>query len=218
MHIPAYSLTCVNGIATSIVPAGRPYNFEEQFSWSLGYTKLFDPTEGAIDHYLAERYEGDSRVNQAGVTFTRADDGASVDVSFATASRLAGNERKGNYVLSGYDAPFIWTNFRERISCDGSHAATVAYNDFPTTVIYVNGKRAPHGYDGQGGDFASFLKQGGTILNGDGYGPLAEPCKVFKSGTGVPWDPYTLCLTSPGGGFGGFGGGEFGGGGASGSW
>ncbi len=196
-HIPAYSVTCVSGTVQSIAPAGSDYNFEDTFSWSLGYTKVVDRNTKTglpeYDYYIGDRYLGDSSIGGPAVDITYAPNRSFVDVSFASASRLSNVERKANYYLTGYDAPFIWTKFRERISCDGSRAASVAYNNFPTTNTYVNGQQVS---SDPISDIAKFLKQGGKVLNPVGYGPLAGPChtEVFASGTALPWNPTDLCL------------------------
>ncbi len=196
IHIPAYTVTCVGGSIQSMASADHNYNFEDTFSWSLGYTKVIEgdrKTGYKTDYYMSERYLADSSVGGPAVDITYAPNRSFVDVSFASASRLSTLERIGNYGLTGYDSPFIWTNFRERISCDGSRAASVAYNNFPTTNTYVNGQQVS---SDPISDIAKFLKQGGKVLNPVGYGPLAGPChtEVFASGTALPWNPTDLCL------------------------
>jgi uncharacterized membrane protein YgcG len=211
VHFPAYAVTCVNGLVKSVVPAGS-----DQFLWSLGYTKVHIPGTGVNQYSIAERYLKDSRINRPGPDFIRSTDGKSVDIIFGVASRIAKKERVGNYALTGYDAPFIWSNFRERLSCNESKATTFAYNAFPTTDIYVNNREVSS--DSQGGNFAQFIKQGGKVLNSEGYGSLAGPCHTKSFGNTPSWSPNDLCLSATGGGFNGFGGGDFGGGGASVSW
>ena len=190
IHIPAYTVRCIGGKADSIAPASA----DDQFSWSEGYTKLHVPGTSGNSFKIGERYLADSRVNRPEVDLVRTADGASFDVSFASASRVATDERIAGAGLTGYDSPFIWMTFHERISCGGSPVASVAYNDIPTTKIYVNGRQAA--YDGQGSHFADFLKQGGTTVHDKGYGNLAAQChtRQFTSGTALPWDPRSFCL------------------------
>ena len=65
-------------------------------------------------------------------------DGA-VTISYRWASRIATLERKAQYYVSGYDAPFVWLTFDEKIGCNGQQVARFNFTDFPATDLYING-------------------------------------------------------------------------------
>lgn len=184
-NLPSYTVTCTNGQVTAenTTPGSSP------FSWSLGYTRIKGP-HGSLRE-LAEPYTSDNNYDRTSPTIALSADHSSVSISYDAASRIALGERVGNYGLSGYDAPFIWDNITETIGCDGTQLTTVENTVFPTTDIYVDGAEVR--YEKQSSDIASFIKEGGTVLNPVGYGNLAYPCHVAVFSGAVLDNAYDSC-------------------------
>jgi hypothetical protein len=178
---------------------------DSPFYASLGYTKV--PIAG-VTYQPGESFNPQDPTFDTGTpTILRDPDGA-VIISYRWASRLATFERRVQYDISGYDAPFIWLTFDEKIGCDGRQAARFHFTDFPSTDLYINGLRVSH--DKQTNNIAKFIKQGGTTLHPPGYGNLAFPChiKQFDNGNPTPVYSYTACQDNqlpPGAGTGGGG-------------
>lgn len=207
VNYPSYNVTCAGGVIQNISspPASAP------FSWSLGYTRVQGP--GGNYFALGEPYYASNAFDQAAPDEIYNAGKSAVQIVFQAASRIATVERTTNYTLTGLDAPFVWTDVVEDISCDGTYGLTVTTNTVPTTDIYINGHEVS--YDKQSGDLATFLKEGGGTYNSVGYGNLAYPCHVKHfNAQGQLDNSYSGC----GSGFAGFGGGQSGGAGASGSW
>jgi peptidoglycan hydrolase-like protein with peptidoglycan-binding domain len=208
VNYPSYSVTCVNGVIQNVSSATT----SAPFSWSLGYTRVNAPGVGNY-FALGEPYSADGNFDRAAPDETYNAGNSAVEIVFQAASRIATVERTTNYGLTGLDAPFVWTDVIEDISCDGTYGLTVTTNTVPTTDIYINGHEVS--YDKQSSDLAAFLKEGGDTLNPVGSGNLAYPCHVKHfNAQGQLDDSFTGCES----GFTGFQGGQSGGGGASGSW
>lgn len=208
VNYPSYRVTCVNGVIQNVssVATSAP------FSWSLGYTRVNAPGVGNY-FALGEPYSADSNFDRTAPDETYNAGKSAIEIVFQAASRIATVERTTNYGLTGLDAPFVWTDVIEDISCDGTYGLTVTTNTVPTTDIYINGHEVS--YDKQSSDLAAFLKEGGDTLNPVGSGNLAYPCHVKHfNAQGQLDDSFTGCES----GFTGFQGGQSGGGGASGSW
>ena len=207
VNYPSYSVTCAGGVIQNISSATT----SAPFSWSLGYTRV----QGIDGNYfsLAEPYTSDNNFDRTSPDENYNAGKSAVEIVFQAASRLATAERTGNYALTALDAPFIWTDVVEDISCDGTYGLTVSTDTVPTTDIYINGHEVS--YDKQSSNLGAFLKEGGGTLNPVGYGNLAYPCHVKHfNAQGQLDDSFTGCES----GFTGFQGGQSGGGGASGSW
>jgi hypothetical protein len=184
MMVPPYQLTC--NAAGNEVLSVQPVN-GTSFATSLGYTKLvfaYEPGESFSPQ--------DSSFDTGTPTIVVDPDGA-VTISYRWASRIATAERKLQAHLSGYDAPFVWLTFDEKISCDGQQAARFVFNNFPSTDLYINGREVSH--DKESNNFAKFIKQGGRYVNPPGYGNLAFPCHVkqFDNGNSHPVYSYDAC-------------------------
>ncbi|HLK78709.1 MAG TPA: peptidoglycan-binding domain-containing protein [Streptosporangiaceae bacterium] len=208
VNYPSYNVTCAGGVIQNISsPAGSA-----PFSWSLGYTRVHGP--GGTNYFaLGEPYYASNDFDQAAPDEIYNAGKSAVQIVFQAASRIATAERTTNYTLTGLDAPFVWTDVVEDVSCDGTYGLTVTTNTVPTTDIYLNGHEVS--YDKQSGDLATFLKEGGSTYNSVGYGNLAYPCHVKHfNAQGQLDNSYTACQS----GFTGFAGGQSGGAGASGSW
>jgi uncharacterized membrane protein YgcG len=208
VNYPSYSVTCVDGTIQNISspPTSAP------FSWSLGYTRIQGP--GNTNYFsLGEPFTENDNFDRTSPDEIYHAGKSSVEIDFQAASRLATAERGGNYALTALDAPFIWTEVTEDVSCSGTYGLTVATDTVPTTDIYINGHEVS--YDKQSTNLGQFSKEGGGTLNPVGYGNLAYPCHVKHfNAQGQLDDSFTGC----GSGFQGFQGGQSGGGGASGSW
>jgi hypothetical protein len=171
IHMPAYSVSCIGGSISSISPV--PGNIP--FSWSGGYTRV----QTGVGHDIlapSELYGEGSEFNSDAPRITFTSNGSSAQVDFGEASRIAWSERVGNYALTLLDAPFIWAQVDEQISCDGTFGLEVATDVVPSTDIYINGHEQTH--DKQSSDLARFLEEGGDVLNRRGIGNLAYPCHL----------------------------------------
>lgn len=208
VNYPSYNVTCAGGVIQNISSSAA----SAPFSWSLGYTRVKGP-DGTDYFALGEPYYADSDFDQAAPNEVYSAGNSAVQIIFQAASRIATVERTTNYTLTGLDAPFIWTDVVEDISCDGTYGLTVTTNTVPTTDIYINGHEVS--YDKQSGDLATFLTEGGSTYNSVGYGNLAYPCHVKHFNAQGQLDNSTTGCES---GFPGFGGGQSGGAGASASW
>jgi peptidoglycan hydrolase-like protein with peptidoglycan-binding domain len=208
VNYPSYNVTCVGGTIQNISSATT----SAPFSWSLGYTRIQGP--GTTNYFsLAEPYTENNNFDRTSPDEIYNAGKSSVEIVFQDASRLATTERSSNYALTILDAPFIWTDVREDVSCNGTYGLTVTTDTVPTTDIYINGHEVS--YDKQSSNLGAFLKEGGHTLNPVGYGNLAYPCHVKHFNTqGQIDNTYTGCEN----GFQSFEGGQSGGGGASGSW
>ena len=209
VHLPRYLVTCTNGVISSVTPSST----SEPFSWGLGYTPIHGPG-GRTYYSLAEPYLANNNFNRTVPDQFFSSDRRSVQVVYQSASRLAITERAANYALSGYDAPFIWTDVVEDINCNGAITLTVGNSNVPSTDIYIDGREVNH--TKQADNLSAFLKQGGRVFRPTGYGNLAVPCNVKSFDVaGRLTSSFTGCSSST---FSGFGGGSSGGGGASGNW
>ncbi len=209
VNYPSYNVTCVGGTIQNISSATAT---SAPFSWSQGYTRIQGP--GKTNYFsLGEPYTENDNFDRISPDEIYYAGKSSVEIVFQDASRLATAERSGNYALTALDAPFIWTDVIEDVSCDGTYGLTVATDTMPTADIYINGHEVS--YDKQPSNLGAFLKEGGHTLNPVGYGNLAYPCHVKHfNAQGQLDDSFTGCES----GFQGFQGGQSGGGGASGSW
>lgn len=202
--IPSYTLSC-NSLNQPISVTANG-----QFAFSLGYTK--DNIKARTYYQLGDGYTSDNNFDRTSPDVYLTATGFTV--TYKWASRVATAERLGQYALSHFDAPFVWSVFEENAGCNGSQNVRYTYADFPTTDVYIDGKEVLH--DKQTGAIANFLKQGGTTFNPNGYGNLATPCHVkeYDAVSRKLTASYQACQS----GGAGFGGGGSGGGGASGSW
>lgn len=201
--IPSYRLTCTSqNRAIDVTSTG-------QFAYSLGYTK--DNAKFKTIYQLGDGYSSNNNFNREAPDVFLTPDGFTV--SYKWSSRIATAERAGQYALSGYDAPFVWSVFEEKVGCDGSQSVRYTYSDFPTTNIYINGRQVL--VDKQTSAIANFIKQGGNVLRPNGYGDLATPChvKIVNPKSGTVAQSYAACQNGSAG-VGG-GGGPAAGGGSS---
>lgn len=78
-----------------------------------------------------------------------------------------------DFVGTGYDAPFVYTEVEEVIPADGSPIrVTVNRSEFPTTRLYINNQLiVPE--KAQVSDLSNFFVSGGTVLNPPGEGNFA---------------------------------------------
>jgi hypothetical protein len=184
MMVPSFALTCsASGEVLSTSLAG-----DSPFYASLGFTKAPRKIFSSGESYNPQ----DPSFDTGALTFITDPDGA-VTISYRWASRIATLERKGQYLISGYDAPYVWLTFDEKIGCDGQQKARFDYTNFPATDLYINGVEVSHSKETN--SFAHFIKQGGKVLNPPGYGNLAFPCvvKQFDNGNSQPVFSYDAC-------------------------
>lgn len=177
-RIPAYSLQCsAAGDAVSLKPTDSV-----AFLTDLGYTKTHIG-DGPIsynrfptgDGFLLDPRRPDATGFNTSSPVVKIDL-TSATISFKWASRIANFERRRQFDLSGYDAPFVWMTFSEKLSCSGAQKATFAFTNFPATNLYVNDTLVKHSDETT--RIGNFIKQGGTTLNGNGVGYLAFPCRI----------------------------------------
>jgi hypothetical protein len=187
-HIPAFDIECEAGSVRSVTPSVPP-----GFSFSYGYTKV--PTSRtSFSYHLGDPYTEDVAFNQPELSVAIGD--GFVVMRHLQASRLSNPERLKQYPVSTYDAPFIWSVFSQRVSCDGSVQRTVAYNTFPTTDLYIDGYPVLEDEQDNSG-IGSFFVSGGHILHRPGHGNLNFPCNIRQfPGTGtaplaLPKNPLT---------------------------
>jgi hypothetical protein len=173
VHLPPVTVGCVHGSAQSYSIAGT-------FEHSGGYTPNIPRILGAYDpgdEYTQAPYA--KYYNQPAPEVTVA--GANVTVEYLSASRVANSDRKIAYALTHYDAPFIWTELREVVSCSG-YAFVPVSSDFPTSVVYENNKRV--GEQVQSKDLSDFIASGG-------YGKYHVPgVGIFDPRCGGPIHEY----------------------------
>jgi hypothetical protein len=189
MMVPPYQLIC--NAAGNEVLSVQPVS-GTSFATSLGYTKDSIPRVGTAYKSGESFNPQDSSFDTGTPTVVTDSDGA-VTISYRWASRIATQERDGQYYLSGYDAPFVWLTFDEKISCDGQQAARFNFTNFPATDLYINGVEVSHNKETN--NFAKFIKQGGKTLHAPGRGNLAFPCRVrqFDNGNSQPVYSYDAC-------------------------
>lgn len=202
MMVPSYQLNCsASGEVLSVALAGN-----SPFYASLGFTR--DPLLLGALYQSGESYNPQDPTFDTGVPTIVTDPDGAVTISYRWASRIATLERKAQYYISGYDAPYVWLTFDEKIGCNGQQVARFNFTDFPATDLYINGSEVSH--DAETNNFAKFIKQGGKTLNPVGHGNLAFPCHVkqFDNGNAQPTYSYKACQDGrlpPGAGTGGGG-------------
>jgi hypothetical protein len=184
MMVPSFAVTCsAAGEVLSTTLAG-----DSPFYASLGFTKAPDKIYSSGESYNPQDPSFDTGV----LAFVTDPDGA-VTISYRWASRIATLERDAQYRISGYDAPFVWLTFDEKIGCSGQQEARFDYTNFPATDLYINGAEVSH--SGETNSFANFMAQGGRVLHPPGYGNLAFPCNIrqFDNGNSQPVYSYSAC-------------------------
>jgi len=180
IHVPALHVTCSKDRKITSFDQGQ--QFEKGLEVSDGFTPTgngnFDP---------AEPYRGSlaGLFNDPDLTVTPTGD--AVIVSYIGGSRLSTTARLFVFELLGYDAPFVWTVFREKVSCT-SFNVVIVNSDFPTTNMYVDNKLAM--FQPQTPRLANFIRSGGTQLHDIGIGFLDPICSMNEATThGSPLIP-----------------------------
>jgi len=117
-------------------------------------------------------------------------DGSEVVVEAREAQRIATSERITSYKYIGFDAPFIFVDLSETVSCTtGSVRILVKRSLFPTMNLYVNDHLADTQQPkvGAGGDLARFFVGGGPWVTPIGTGHLASagPSLLWYQSTGT---------------------------------
>ncbi|KHD74134.1 hypothetical protein [Actinoplanes utahensis] len=169
LALPSYQVTCsAEGTVTATEKQGEPYI-------NAGYT----PTLGHKPAlYLpADPYVNDPAYASGVPTVTTAADRRSVRVTLRAGARLNLAERGPGHLITGFDAPYIWTTLHARIGCDGRTSATLVYSDFPSTAAYQDGARALR--KPQNADFTDFMTSGGRKPSGPGSDKLRSQCFIY---------------------------------------
>ncbi|RIB04729.1 hypothetical protein C2G38_2221527 [Gigaspora rosea] len=181
VHIPKFNVSCgANGQLVSYNPSDPDYidqsnptnNPEEVINVErnpYGYTKnyityteeggfFFSPSNIYIEYPLN------------GIWWNRNSKNTCLNVFDSRHSRLARSERKLQYSLSGYDAPFIYAKVHMEVCCSRQVSVTVSRTIFPQTLLYINGKKV--GEQAQI-KLGNFILSGGQKYSKDGHGNLA---------------------------------------------
>lgn len=185
IHLPATTVGCTNGTMTSY--AVHPGEFE----WSPGYTPspIIRKPYFAADHYdgpsLLSSPWG-SQYDASAPTITKS--GNALFVSYLADSRVAGPGRLGALLVTGYDAPFIWTHIVEEVTCRG-YSTLIYTSAFPAVVMYANGQEFQHvNQDPRLGQF--ILSGGPGGIAGINPGPIHKQGEgYFYPGCNVTGDP-----------------------------
>jgi hypothetical protein len=106
-----------------------------------------------------------------------ATDPGAARITLRVAARLFDGERLGNLLLTGYDAPHIWTVLNLKISCDGHTSASLTYSDFPSMTAFQDGSLATS--IDQTSNVIRFMKSGGRGVSRPGYGKLSPVCRIY---------------------------------------
>jgi hypothetical protein len=168
--IPSVSARCTGGVLTGVRVDGHEQH-------SLGYTKVMIPPTPATpgitvydkaDRYYPRRNHGRGSFLDERLVVSRGQH--SVVISYGQASRIANGTlgRSASYALLRYDAPFIWSDITETISCASGWTIRVARSNFPTAGVYEN-NRLIH-TSAQTSDIAAFVEHGGRKFHRDGAG------------------------------------------------
>lgn len=171
LHIPPLHVTC--SAAGKITKFDQGRQVEKGLEKSFGYTPtpfgLFDP---------AEPYAGSlaGLFDELDITLTPSAD--AVIVQYVTGSRLSAAARQIGFSLLGYDAPFVWTVFREKVSCTGVNVVIVN-SDFPSTNMYVDDQLWMD--DLQTSNLADFIRSGGNVLHALGVGIFDPRCTMDEA-------------------------------------
>jgi hypothetical protein len=97
-------------------------------------------------------------------------------------ARVSRPARIASFNLLGFDAPFIYSQIRYTLRCDGSYSVEADASNFPTVTLYVN--RRAFAWRGQRG-IAAFLKSGSAgRMDAAGVGPTA-PGAIYASFNGT---------------------------------
>ncbi|TMD96837.1 MAG: hypothetical protein E6I72_08220 [Chloroflexi bacterium] len=173
VHVPALHVTCSkDGHITSF---DQGQQVEKGFEVSEGFTPSgngqFDP---------AEPYLGSQSDLFGDLDLTLSPAGDAVVVSYITGSRLSTEARLVAFGLLGYDAPYVWTVFRERVTCS-SFNVVIVNSDFPTTNMYVDDSLAM--FQPQTPRLANFIRSGGTQFHDVGLGNLDPICSINEAKT-----------------------------------
>lgn len=96
----------------------------------------------------------------------------SLTVENFVATRLIREERLGQFLLTGYDAPFAYARLEEVIPADGSPIEiTVRRSEFPSTKLYIDNELVSQ--RDQVSDLSDFFISGGRGFNPSGEGNFA---------------------------------------------
>ncbi len=179
IHLAPMRVTCTNGRVSQVTPPV----LEES---NLGYTKVLIVHNPTVIYNSGDEYLTWHNQNY---TMPRVDThGTRVVLSDQRASRIADVERRIQYVLIGFDAPFVFTLVFESVACGSSSAtpaSTTIYigrTEFPTAHLYINDRLVSIQHQSLGdGGLADFIVHGGTDYHPSGIGPLAPV------GAGLTW-------------------------------
>lgn len=158
IYIPSIKISCSNGRITNYTTPRDEYSY--------GYTKRPGGYDLG-DYYKPRSHEysiGTSRQNNYLV------------IRDWVASRVANSpplfERFSSYILTSFDAPFIYTDVEEDVYCNGNIAVKVGRPIFPTTRLYINSKFQSEGVQQDDG-ISDLLKSGGDYHTDNNEGNLA---------------------------------------------
>ena len=151
-------------------PTSRPDVIKDSNRSPYGYTKI--PMSYALgDVYLDKQYNGlswsyspEHRIGRPRET---------IHLNDQRAARLADVERHAQWLLTHYDAPFIYDSTDVSFSCvTGDTEVIVNASTFPSTRLYINGRKVKDGYIKQDRLY-EFIVAGGPNLANPGHGVLA---------------------------------------------
>lgn len=180
VHLPPVHVTCSPEGKITAYDQGQ--QVEKGFEVSPGYTPSV--LRGSFDP--AETYQGSLAGLFNDLDFTVSPNQDFLVVSYLTASRIATTERGVAYKLLGYDAPFVWTVVRERITCS-TYNLVVVNSDFPSTNVYVDDQVKAQLF--QTGQVGLFTSSGGKgVYHDAGMGFLDPRCDMleFKTKDSAP--------------------------------
>ncbi|CAG8619874.1 19719_t:CDS:1, partial [Gigaspora rosea] len=150
IHIPSFNVKCdAKGYLVTANPRDPDYRNKENPTKNpeqcddaernpYGYTKEYVP-HVYVNYSSADVYTNDLPFN--GIQWSKIKDNTCLSIFDARASRLASIARHMQYVLLGYDAPFIYARVYMTVCCNHQVSVTVHRTIFPQTSLYINGKR-----------------------------------------------------------------------------
>ena len=182
IHLPSMTVVCdsnnqiVNANPRDLEyvdennPTGRLDVIKDPNRSPYGYTKI--PMRYELgDVYLDKQYNGLSWSYSLPHGSARAKE--TIHLNDQRAARLADVERHGQWLLTQYDAPFIYDATDVYVSCvSGNTDVFVNASTFPSTQLYINGRKVNGGSIKQD-HLYEFIAAGGHNLANPGHGVLA---------------------------------------------
>lgn len=187
MSIPSATITCIRGTISALRLGGAT-------QLRFGYTPGPDGT-----HIPGQPYKGDGGRWKTGELVTRySPDRSLVTMDLKGAVAASFLESSGNGALLGRALPFVWTDMKETLGCNGYSNTEITYSDMPTIDTYRGGSFIDEVI--QTPDWGKFLAAGQPIIapTPPGYGVLDPYCGLIRyspSSTSAPSD--LICLGPP---------------------